>query len=117
MFVRDIHNRYTTVLRVSKPHVLRPEAPVKVTQLLRLFDRTYNKLRWWQFENERKGKQTGYVQTVGGRRINYRDPANCYTNSRNYPTKSMGDPFDLSLILDRTQSRTLFLRQTGLLYV
>ncbi len=53
-----------------------------------IFDQTYSRLRWWQLEQHREAQTKGKIQTVGGRLVSFPNPANCYTDSRNYPIQA-----------------------------
>ena len=64
-----------------------------------IFDQTYNKLRWWQMENQRKGQRSGFIKTPAGRRVSFRDPQDCYTDSRNYPIQAAAADLQLAAIV------------------
>jgi DNA polymerase-1 len=53
-----------------------------------IFDQTYLRLRWWQLEQHREAQTKGNIKTVGGRLVSFPNPANCYTDSRNYPIQA-----------------------------
>lgn len=69
----------------------------------RVFDSTYAALRWWQGEQQRDAQSRGWIKTPGGRRVSFRDPADCYTDSRNYPIQAAAADLQL-LAIQRTHA-------------
>ncbi len=67
-------------------------------QFKRVFDDTYSALRWWQGEQQRDAQSRGWIKTPGGRRVSFRDPADCYTDSRNYPIQAAAADLQLMAI-------------------
>lgn len=72
-------------------------------QFKRVFDETYAALRWWQGEQQRDAQSRGWIKTPGGRRVSFRDPADCYTDSRNYPIQAAAADLQL-LAIQRTHA-------------
>jgi len=72
-------------------------------QFKRVFDSTYAALRWWQGEQQRDAQSRGWIKTPGGRRVSFRDPQDCYTDSRNYPIQAAAADLQL-LAIQRTHA-------------
>ena len=75
-------------------------------QFKRVFDSTYAALRWWQGEQQRDAQARGWIKTPGGRRVSFRDPQACYTDSRNYPIQAAAADLQL-LAIQRTHAALL----------
>lgn len=72
-------------------------------QFKRVFDATYAALRWWQGEQQRDAQSRGWIKTPSGRRVSFRDPTDCYTDSRNYPIQAAAADLQL-LAIQRTHA-------------
>ena len=53
-----------------------------------IYNQTYPTLCAWQSEHQKRAETEGKIRTVGGRVIYFKDPAICYTESRNYPIQA-----------------------------